>query len=49
LLEEAHVAFVPGEDFGGCGKEHVRISFACSEDQINKGLDRFADFLKALA
>jgi len=48
LLEESLVAFVPGEDFGGCGKNHVRISFACSEDQINKGMDRFGEFLAAL-
>jgi len=48
LLEEAHVAFVPGEDFGGCGKNHVRISFACSEEQINKGMDRLERFLTAL-
>lgn len=49
LLEEAHVAFVPGEDFGGCGPNHVRISFACSEEQINKGMDRFAEFVAKLS
>ena len=48
LLEEAHVAFVPGEDFGGCGANHVRISFACSESQIEAGMDRFADFVGKL-
>lgn len=48
LLEEAHVAFVPGEDFGGPGANHVRISFACSEDQINAGMDRFAEFVGSL-
>jgi aspartate aminotransferase len=48
LLEEAHVAFVPGEDFGGCGERCVRISFACSEKQINAGMDRFEDFLSKL-
>lgn len=48
LLDEAHVAFVPGEDFGGCGKNHLRISFACSEDQINAGMDRFAGFVNEL-
>jgi aspartate aminotransferase len=49
LLAEANLAFVPGEDFGGCGAEHVRISFACSETQINAGMDRFASFVRALA
>lgn len=48
LLEEAHVAFVPGEDFGGCGERCVRISFACSEDQINAGMDRLETFLGRL-
>jgi len=49
LLEEALVAMVPGEDFGGCGGKHLRISFACSEAQIEKGMDRFEAFLKSLA
>lgn len=48
LLEEALVAFVPGEDFGGCGRNHVRISFACSEAQIRAGIDRFHRFLASL-
>lgn len=48
LLAEGLVAFVPGEDFGGCGKNHVRISFACSEDQINRGMDRLGEFLGGL-
>jgi len=48
LLEESLVAFVPGDDFGGCGGNHVRISFACSEQQIEKGMDRFEAFLKSL-
>lgn len=49
LLEEELLAFVPGEDFGGCGPKHVRISFACSEDQINTGMDRFAAFVQKLS
>lgn len=48
LLEEAHVAFVPGEDFGGCGERCVRISFACSEEQIHAGMDRLEAFLAKL-
>jgi aspartate aminotransferase len=48
LLVENLVAFVPGEDFGGCGRNHARISFACSEEQINKGMDRFETFLADL-
>ncbi|MBS0191884.1 MAG: pyridoxal phosphate-dependent aminotransferase [Phycisphaerales bacterium] len=48
LLEEQFVAFVPGEDFGGCGSNCVRISFACSIDQINKGVDRVEKFVAGL-
>ena len=48
LLEESLVAFVPGEDFGGCGDRCVRISFACSEAQITAGIGRFAKFLADL-
>ena len=47
-LSDSHLALVPGEDFGGCGKNHVRISFACSEPTIERGLDRMASFLSTL-
>jgi len=46
LLEEAHVAVVPGEDFGG--PNHVRLSFATNSEQIDKGLDRIEAYLKSL-
>jgi len=49
LLDEALVAVVPGEDFGGCGCDCVRISFACSEAQINEGMDRFAAFVEQMS
>lgn len=48
LLADALVAAVPGEDFGGCGKNHVRFSFACSEENINKGMERMSKFLNTL-
>lgn len=48
LLAEAHVATVPGAEFGGCGRNHLRISFACSEEQINEGMDRTARFIAGL-
>jgi aspartate aminotransferase len=44
MLEEAHVALVPGIAFGS--DENVRLSFATSTEQIDKGLDRLADALK---
>jgi aspartate aminotransferase len=49
LLAEQYVAFVPGEDFGGCGNKCARISFACSVDQINKGVDRLERFIAGLS
>ena len=49
MLDEAHIAFVPGDDFGGISGNHLRISFACSEEQINAGMDRFKGFVEGLA
>ncbi len=46
LLEQAHVAVVPGNDSGF--DTHVRLSFATSMENIDKGIDRFADFLSKL-
>jgi len=43
LLEQANVALVPGLPFG-CDK-NVRLSFACSLEQITKGLDRLQEWL----
>ncbi|MBR4317348.1 MAG: pyridoxal phosphate-dependent aminotransferase [Kiritimatiellae bacterium] len=46
LLEEKHVAVVPGIAFGddAC----VRLSYACSMENIEEGLSRFADFCASL-
>jgi aspartate aminotransferase len=43
LLEQANVALVPGLPFG-CD-DNVRLSFACSLEQITKGLDRLEKWL----
>ena len=43
LLEQANVAVVPGLPFG-C-ENNVRLSFACSLEQITKGLDRMEKWL----
>lgn len=45
LLDETMVAVVPGTDFGGCGPDHIRLSFACSEDQIKIGVTKIHDWL----
>ena len=46
LLEQSHVAVVPGNDSGF--ETHVRLSFATGMAQIDKGLDRIEEFLKKL-
>jgi aspartate aminotransferase len=46
LLEQNHVAVVPGTDSGF--DTHVRLSFATSMEQIDKGLDRVGEFIKKL-
>ncbi|MEX2219675.1 MAG: pyridoxal phosphate-dependent aminotransferase [Phycisphaerales bacterium] len=48
LLSEHHVAVVPGEEFGGVGKNHVRLSFACAEEEIEQGMTRVAHFVAGL-
>jgi len=45
LLEEFHVALVPGDAFGCKGA--LRISFAASEETLKKGIDRLARGLEA--
>ncbi len=42
-LEQAKVAFVPGEAFGSPG--YARFSFALGDDDLGQGLERFADLL----
>jgi aspartate aminotransferase len=43
LLSEAHVAVVPGEAFGT--DQHIRISYATSMRELERGLDRIAAFI----
>lgn len=44
LLEKAFVAVVPGEAFGT--KDHVRISYAASMEELERGLDRIDKFIR---
>ncbi len=46
LLKEASVAVVPGEAFGT--NDHVRISYATSMKEIERGLDRIQKFVENL-
>jgi aspartate aminotransferase len=43
LLDEANVAIVPGGDFGH--DDHIRISYATSMEQIEKGVERIKQAL----
>ena len=47
LLEQAHVALVPGEGFGS--PDNLRISFATSMDNIREGVRRIAEAVAALS
>lgn len=46
LLHDAHVATVPGEGFGT--NEHIRISYATSHQELDRGLERLGTFIKSL-
>ena len=46
LLEKAHVAVVPGEAFGT--NDHIRLSYATSMEQLDKGLNRIREFMGSL-
>jgi aspartate aminotransferase len=46
LLREAHVATVPGEGFGT--RDHIRVSYATSITELDRGLERMRKFLAAL-
>ena len=49
LLEEAHVAVVPGDNFGSKdGMHFIRLSYATSMENIQAGMDRLEAFCKSL-
>jgi aspartate aminotransferase len=47
LLTEAHVVVVPGEAFGT--KEHIRLSYAVSSSEVEKGVQRMRDYFAKLS
>jgi len=49
LLEEAGVALIGGPDFGVHGEGYLRLSYANSEDNIARALDRIGEFLSRTA
>jgi aspartate aminotransferase len=46
LLQEAHVAVVPGEAFGT--NKHVRLSYPVTETEIDRGLERMRQFFASV-
>ncbi|MCD8014426.1 MAG: aminotransferase class I/II-fold pyridoxal phosphate-dependent enzyme [Lachnospiraceae bacterium] len=48
LLEEEHVAVVPGTAFGVCGEGFLRISYAYSIDALKVALGRLEKFITKL-
>ena len=45
LLEEEHVAVVPGSAFGACGEGFVRISYAYSLENLKLAMERLGRFV----
>lgn len=48
LLEEEHVAVVPGSAFGDCGEGFVRISYAYSLENLKIAMERLSHFVSHL-
>lgn len=48
LLDEEHVAVVPGSAFGDCGDGYLRISYAYSLEDLKVALGRLENFIKRL-
>ena len=48
LLQEQHVAVVPGTAFGECGEGFVRCSYASSISDIETAMDRMETFVASL-
>jgi aspartate aminotransferase len=44
-LHDAGVAIVPGNAFGSTSKDYVRISFAASQENIQKALEKIKKML----
>ena len=46
LIQEQHVAVVPGTAFGDCGEGFIRCSYAYSVDNISEALSRIGKFVE---
>ena len=48
LLNSRKLAVVPGNAFGDCGENYLRISYAYSMDNLKKAMDRLESFVTEL-
>jgi aspartate/methionine/tyrosine aminotransferase len=46
LLEEAHVATVPGSAFGECGEGYLRLCYSTSKENIVEAVERMEEFIR---
>jgi aspartate/methionine/tyrosine aminotransferase len=46
LLEQAGVAVIGGPDFGELGEGYIRLSYANSQENIRRAVERMGEFLQ---
>ena len=46
LLEQKHVAIIPGDAFGASGEGYCRVSYAYSVEHLTEAMKRIREFLK---
>ena len=44
LLDETHVAVMPGESFGAAAAGHVRVALTLPDDDFERAIDRLFAF-----
>lgn len=49
LLEEEHIAVMPGESFGAAAAGHVRIALTVPDEQLTDAMGRIAEFADRIA
>jgi len=48
LLQEGFINVIAGTDFGAEGEGHIRISYVCGNEELEKGLDQMEKVLKTI-
>lgn len=49
LLQKERIAVVPGNAFSSLGEGYIRISYAASLEQLEKGMDGLENFIKTIS